>query len=82
MTVVVFVPYSTYIIHKYFLNIDISLNSKGRHLKFEICLHDIYTQRSMSQILYLGPSFYYIESRIISLKKRRSFPFFVHKKRN
>ena len=48
---------------KYFLNMDISLNTKDPDLKFEMCIHQLYTQGSVSQNIYLGPSFYFIESR-------------------
>ena len=36
---------------------DTSLNTNDSDLKFEMCIHQIYTQGSMSQILYLGPRF-------------------------
>ena len=49
---------------------DISLNTKDTVLNFEMCIDHIYTQGSLSQNFYLGPSFYFIESRKLSLKKR------------
>ena len=33
----------------------------------------------MSQIFYLGPSFYFINSRKLSLKKYKNVPIFYHK---
>ena len=45
-------------------------NIKDPVLKFEMCMHHIYTQGRVSQNFYLGPSFYFIESRKLSFKKR------------
>ena len=56
----------------------ISLNTKDSDLKFEICIHQTYTQGGVSQILYLGPSLFFIESRKLSLKKPQKFPDFLH----
>ena len=58
---------------------DISLNTKDTDLKFVRYIHHIYTQGSVSQIFNLGPSFYFIESRKLSLKKDQKFPVILHK---
>ena len=60
------------IFHKYFLNMDISRNTKDPDLNFEMCIHHICREACL-RFFYLGPSFYFIESRKLSFKK--SFPF-------
>ena len=57
------------IFRKYFFNIDISLSTKEPDLKFEICIHQIYMQGSVSQIFHLGPSFFFMDSRKLNKKK-------------
>ena len=60
-----------------FLNMDISLNTEDPDMKFELCIHQIYMQGSMSQNFDLGPSFCLIKSRKLSLKKgAKVSPFF------
>ena len=49
---------------------DISLSTTDPDMKFEMCIHQIYTQGSLSQIFHLGPSFYLMDSRKLSFKKR------------
>ena len=56
---------------------DISLNTRDRDLKFEMCIHHIYTQGSVSPILFIGPSFYFIESRKLKLKKIPKVLFYI-----
>ena len=46
--------------HFYFLNIDISVAIKVFDLKFSVCVLGIVFEGSMSQIFYLGLSFYFM----------------------
>ena len=38
-------------------------------MKFEMHIHEYYSEGSLSQISYLGPSFYFMQSRKKSFKK-------------
>ena len=53
----------------YFLNKDKSFNIPWKILKFGILVNEGYMERTMSQNFYLGPSFCFIKSRKLSLKK-------------
>ena len=53
----------------YFVNKNISFNIPWRILKFEILINEGYMEGTMSQNFYLGPSFCFIKSRKLSLKK-------------
>ena len=53
----------------YFVNKDISLNISLICLKFSIHVDEKQLEGSVSQIFHLGPSFYFIKSRKLSLKK-------------
>ena len=46
--------------HFYFLNINISLTIKVFNLKFAMCVLKYLLKGSLSQIFYLGPSFYFM----------------------
>ena len=43
-----------------FMNLDNSINIVHRLLKFSIVILDMITEGTVSQILYLGPSFYFM----------------------
>ena len=43
---------------KHFLNMDISAAIAFSSSKFEMCIHEIYMEESMSQSYEIGPSFY------------------------
>ena len=47
--------------------------------KFEIHIHDSYSEASLSQIFYLGPSLYFMQSRKESFKNNKKLPDFGHK---
>ena len=53
----------------YFLNKDFSLNISYICLKFVIHVDEGQMEGSVSQIFYLGPSFYAMQSRKTSFKK-------------
>ena len=53
----------------YFLNRDISFDILFTCLKFSTHVDEGHWEGSVSQILYLGPSFYCMQSRKISFKK-------------
>ena len=42
-------------------------NPQDPNLKFEICIHGIYAQGILPQILYLGRSFHFIKCRKLCL---------------
>ena len=46
----------------YFFNKDISFNIPWMLVKFGIHVHECHLEGSVSQILYLGPSFYFMQS--------------------
>ena len=50
----------------------ISLGIRPTHTKFSTCMENILTQRRVSQIFYLDPSFYF------RAKKRVTFAFFCN----
>ena len=67
-------------LHQHFLNIDISLPISYKPFKFSTCIHDIQVQGCMSQILFLGPSFDFMKSRNLEIKKKeKKLPFSLHK---
>ena len=43
-----------------FLNLDNSINIVHRLLKFSIAILEMITEGTVSQIFYLGPSFYFM----------------------
>ena len=51
------------IFYLYFLNKGISVNIPYKSLKFEIQVHEGYSEGSVSQNFYLGPSFCVMKSR-------------------
>ena len=64
----------------YFLNQNISLNINFPIIKFHIHIENIWMEGTVSQILYLGPSFDFMKSRkIIMQKKQNSSRFFYIK---
>ena len=46
--------------HFYFLNMDISLNIYTLVIRFYTCILNIPLERTLSQIFYLGPGFYFM----------------------
>ena len=46
----------------YLLNKDISPNTPCKVLKFGLHNHGCHSEGSVSQIIYLGPSFYFMQS--------------------
>ena len=57
------------IIHKLFLNTDISLNILTKCLTFSLCIVHYHIEGTVSQIFYLGLSFCFMKSRKLSFKK-------------
>ena len=53
----------------YFFNKDISFNIPWKILKFEMLINEGNMEGSVSQNFDLGPSFCFIKSRKLSLKK-------------
>ena len=53
----------------YFLNKDISFNIPWKLMKFKIHVLDGHSEGTVSQIFYLGLSFYFMQSRKKSFKK-------------
>ena len=51
------------ILHYYFLNKDISVTDKENSLEFSRVVLEVSLEGSMSQIFYLGPSFYFMLCR-------------------
>ena len=47
----------------YFLNKDISFNIPCKVLRFDIHVHDGHAEGTMSQIFYIGLSFYFMKPR-------------------
>ena len=47
-------------VHFYFSAKDISLNIQVKIMKFETDVENIHNEGTLSQIFYLGPSFYFI----------------------
>ena len=59
----------------YFFNVDISLIMYDTHLKLYICIKNL--ERTVSQIFYIGPGSFSINSRKKYSKKIiESYPFF------
>ena len=56
----------------YFFNNDISFNITCTMLKLYLLILEYVLEGTVSQILYLGPSFY-------SIKYRKCYPFFFEK---
>ena len=56
-------------IHFYFFNSDISLINNFPIIKFHMPIENTQIEGSVSQILYIGPSFYFMKSRKIVMKK-------------
>ena len=48
-----------------FLNQDASPNISLKHLRFGVFIDNTHMEEIVSQILYLGPSFLFMKSRII-----------------
>ena len=46
--------------HFYFLNKDISLNIQAKIMKFQTHVKNIHMEGTVSQIFYIGPSFYFV----------------------
>ena len=64
----------------YFFNKDISFNIPWKFLIFDIHVHDGHSEGSVSRIFYLGPSFYFMQSRKEKfLKNEQKLPVFWHK---
>ena len=59
------------VFHLYFLNMDISVTIYLFKLRFSPCIHKIRPEGNVSQIFYLGPSFY------LMAKKRVTFGHFI-----
>ena len=53
----------------YFLNKDISVNIPCKFLKFCIHIYGSHIEGTVSQIVYIGPSFHFMQSRKKSFKK-------------
>ena len=63
-----------------FLNVNISVTIKGSHLIFSMTFLDIMSEGTVSQILYIRPSFHFMECRKYYYeKKSESFPFSIIK---
>ena len=58
-----------FVFYQHFLNMDISLHTHEKVLKFAVCVLWYHTEGTMSQNFYLGFSFYFMKSRKLSLKK-------------
>ena len=48
-------------------------------LKFDMHVDEGHLEGSVSQIFYLGPSFYFMQSRKKKKKMTKSYPFFLIK---
>ena len=53
----------------YFFNYDITVNNCVPGIKFHRHIENILLEGTMSQICYIGPSFYFMNSRKIIMKK-------------
>ena len=53
----------------YFLNKDVSVNIPWKFLRFEIHKHEGHLEGTVSQIFYVGFSFYFMRSRKLSFEK-------------
>ena len=49
--------------YQHFFNMDISLHNQDKLLKFCLCVLYYYIKENVSQIFYLGPTFYLMNSR-------------------
>ena len=59
----------------YLLNKNILVNIPCKFLKFGIHIHEYHSEGSLSQIVYLSPAFYFIETRIVFRKKHKKNSF-------
>ena len=55
--------------HVHFLNMDISVNIAHTSFRFETCILEIQMQECMSRNSDIGPSFHFMKSRKLCLKK-------------
>ena len=60
----------------YFFNKDISVNIPYKFLKFLIHIYGSHSEVTVSQIFYLGPSFYFMQSRKKVLINNKTLPVF------
>ena len=51
---------SVYFFHFYFLNNDISITIYAIEMNFSVCISNVLPEGSVSQIFYLGPSYYFM----------------------
>ena len=65
--------------HEYILNIDISFPMRYKLFKFSTYIHEIWMQGTLSQNLYLGPTFDFIKCRNLNIKKLQKVTLFSHK---
>ena len=49
--------------YQHFLNMDISLHNQDKLLKCCLCVLYYHIEGTVSQIFYLGPTFYFMKSR-------------------
>ena len=59
-----------------FLNIDISLNMSIAFIHIDLPIIETMMEGTPSQIVDLGPSFYFMQCRILDMKKTKSYPLF------
>ena len=55
--------YLKFFFYFYFLNVDISLVMHDPHFKFYICIENIAVEGTVSQILYIGPTYFFMKCR-------------------
>ena len=53
----------------HFFNVNISVNIKHSHFKFSVSILTIIREGTVSQICYIGPSFYFMHCRKYYFKK-------------
>ena len=59
-----------------FLNWNISINNGANFIKFGTLVVRGHLEGTVSQIFYLGPSFYFMKSRKLGCKNIKIFPVF------
>ena len=65
-----------------FLNWIFSVIYEAKITKFGTCVVDDHSEGTVSRILYLGPSFYFMKSRKLSCQKIQKVSRFLTKKNN
>ena len=62
-----------------FLNWNISVTIGANLIKFGTHVVKAYSEGTVSQIFFLDPSFYFMNSRKLCWKKKKKLPDFLHK---